>query len=345
LHTALYSLELKQLLDQKLKPNVKAIDREGIYPEQLLIEFGRRGFYKGDSLDHFKLIEQIASVCGSTAFAVWCQTTAIYFIRSCDNEYLKQQLLPLLERGERLGGTGLSNPMKYYAGLEPIRLKAQSVTGGYVISGMLSYVSNLGPDHWFAFIAEVSNQCRIMAMIPCDAPGLKLESRDEFLGLNGTATYTCRFSNVFIPEEWIISHSADYFIKTVRANLVGNQIGLALGICHASINAIKSQNLTQSEVNCSLQSQLVKIEGKWKQLRDTAFDLLENSINNWEKILKVRLKTAYLSLDAVKEELFHAGSAGYLKDGPLARRFREAAFISVLTPTVKHLTKLIYGSK
>ncbi|GAJ97675.1 acyl-CoA/acyl-ACP dehydrogenase [Geomicrobium sp. JCM 19055] len=65
-----------------------------------------------------------------------------------------------MESGKVLGGTGLSNPMKNYANLEPLHLKARKVDGGYEVKGTLPSVSNLGEDHWFGAVANVENENR-----------------------------------------------------------------------------------------------------------------------------------------------------------------------------------------
>ena len=62
---------------------------------------------------------------------------------------------------------------------------------------------------------------------------------------------------------------------------------------------------------------------------------------NWKEIARVRLNTAYLTLEAVQASMLHNGSAGYLKDCGPARRLREAYFYANLTPTVKHLEKVL----
>jgi alkylation response protein AidB-like acyl-CoA dehydrogenase len=345
LNTTHMTNELKELLTNELKPYVKAIDREGMYPEAFLKQLGQRGFYRNaSSTITLQLIEQISSVCGSTAFSVWCHTNAIHFIRSSQNDHLKQHVLPSLENCEILGGTGLSNPMKYYAGLEPLRLKAKRISGGYSVNGILSYVSNLGPDHWFGIVAEVSDQQRIMAMVPCYASGLTLEKREEFLGLNGTATFTCKFSNVMIPDKWVIAEQADTFVKSIRTFLVGNQIGLALGIIHESVQAMRDQYHKQHEVNRYLRTHPEELEMKWNVLRKNTYTILEKSSETWNELLRMRLNSAYLAIEAAQGELFHTGSSGYLLNSSVSRRLREAYFITQLTPTVKHLEKLIHAS-
>jgi alkylation response protein AidB-like acyl-CoA dehydrogenase len=345
LDTAYDTIELKDLLARELKPKVRAIDREGMYPEAFLKQLGRRGFYRGGnrhpSAITLHLIEQISSVCGSTAFSVWCHTNAIHFIRISHNEYLKRHVLPSLEGGEFLGGTGLSNAMKYYAGLEPLRLKAERIPGGYSVNGILPYVSNLGPDHWFGAIVELSDRQRIMALIPCHVPGLTLEQREQFLGLNGTATFACKFSNVTIPDQWVLAEQADAFVKSIRTFLVGNQIGLALGIIHESIAAMKKQLDKQDEANRHIRIQPEELEHKWNMLRKDTYTILEKDGETWGDLMQIRLAGAYLAIEAAQGELFHTGSSGYLAQSSASRRLREAYFMALLTPAVKHLEKVI----
>ena len=44
-----------------------------------------------------------------------------------------------------------------------------------------------------------------MGIVPCNVDGMKLNQRTGYLALNGSATYSCSFKNVFIPDENIIS--------------------------------------------------------------------------------------------------------------------------------------------
>ncbi|MDR7078442.1 hypothetical protein J2Y03_003494 [Neobacillus niacini] len=64
---------------------------------------------------------------------------------------------------------------------------------------------------------------------------------------------------------------------------------------------------------------------------------------NFKDIARIRLETAYLTLEAVQESILHNGSAGYIQDSAPSRRLREAYFFANLTPTVKHLEKVLNG--
>lgn len=52
--------------------------------------------------------------------------------------------MPRLASGEVLGGTGMSNTVKAFANIEPLRLKGKRADGGYMVNGSPPWVSNLG---------------------------------------------------------------------------------------------------------------------------------------------------------------------------------------------------------
>ncbi|MGJ8624568.1 MAG: hypothetical protein ACSHW1_17630 [Yoonia sp.] len=75
--------------------------------------------------------------CMSTAFCMWCQNALAWYIASSDNVALKSKFLPKVAWGIALCGTGLSNPMKTFLGIEKMRLKGTRVANGYTVKGAL----------------------------------------------------------------------------------------------------------------------------------------------------------------------------------------------------------------
>jgi alkylation response protein AidB-like acyl-CoA dehydrogenase len=346
-----YQQAAKEFLTKHLKPLVTAIDEDAIYPEDVLKEIGRSGLYGNPNSpcqefwsQTLGLIEETAAFCGSTAFSLWCHTTAMIYIRNGSSTFLKEEILPRLATGEVLGASGLSNPIKFYADMESIRLHAKKVSGGCVLTGFLPFVSNLGKDHWFGIVAQVDENRRIIALVPCFAEGLEMTERKDFLGLNGSATYNCRFQNVFIPNEWILDEDADSFIKRIREEFVLNQTGLGLGLARAAIRSIRTLQEKQGGANQYLRHQPDELETRLNQLRDEAYTLIHSSQDGRdqpESVLRVRLESAYLALDAASAGMLHCGGGAYVKKSSASRRLREAYFVAVVTPAVKQLEKLL----
>ncbi|WP_042351870.1 acyl-CoA dehydrogenase family protein [Bacillus massiliigorillae] len=341
---------LEDLLQSQLKQHVKKIDEEAYYPREFLLQLGKSGYFQSEGLDYSevllreaRVVEETAKVCMTTAFNIWCHLASLTYIRATDNMYLKNNLLPLLESGELLGATGLSNPMKYYAGLEKLHLQARRVDGGYTISGTLPAVSNLGRDHWFGIIASIDNNQRIMAYVQGNVERLVFKEKLGYLGLNGSATYACQFDDVFIPDDWVIAEQADSFVEKIRPAFVLYQIPLGFGVTGASIQSIDKVCSRQAGCNKYLAVQSDELSEELQQLRSqlehyiTQTDLREQ----WKGLLNVRLQTVHLTSKATHACMLHQGSAGYLKCSPPSRRLRESYFFVNLTPTVRHLGKML----
>lgn len=291
-----------------------------------------------------QVVEETAKTCMTTAFCLWCHLAALTYVRHTGNKTLKNKMLASLENGEILGATGLSNPMKYYAGLEKLHMNAKPIEGGYILSGVLPSVSNLGENHWFGLIAGVDDNKRIMCFIPCNAKGLKLKEKVNYLGINGSATYACSFTDVFVPYEWILSEDADTFVKEIRPAFISYQIPLGLGVTQASITSIERVRRKQNDCNRFLRVQSENLQEKEHKIQGKLRILLSSEILNWKKVANIRLEAAYLTLEAVQASMLHNGSAGYLQDSAPSRRLREAYFFANLTPTVKHLEKLLHNT-
>ncbi|GLH62973.1 ABC transporter substrate-binding protein [Parageobacillus sp. G301] len=58
-------------------------------------------------------------------------------------------------------------------------------------------------------------------------------------------------------------------------------------------------------------------------------------------LYRIRLNVTYLTLKAVHGSMLHHGGAGYLQQSDPSRRLRESYFLANLTPTVKHLEKVL----
>ena len=194
------------------------------------------------------VVTETAKVCMTTAFCIWCHLAALTYLRKSKSDYLKATILPKFENGELLGATGLSNPMKFYAGLENLHLRAVKVEGGYVINGVLPAVSNLGKNHWFGAIAGVGDE-EVMVLVSTEQEGLEFKEKVQFVGVNGSATYSCRFTNVFFPTEQVIAEKARSFVDEIRPTFILYQIPLGLGVMASAADGIEKVKAKQNNCN------------------------------------------------------------------------------------------------
>ena len=133
----------------------------------------------------------------------WCQDTLAWYVDNSGNAALKARFADGVSSGRNLGGTGLSNPMKTFFGIENLKLKGRKVDGGYIVKGALPWVSNLGPDHIFGTIFESEGSARakiVMFLADCGDPAITLHACPPFLAMDGTGTYAVQFRDAFVPD-------------------------------------------------------------------------------------------------------------------------------------------------
>ena len=120
-----------------------AIDAGSVYPAELLRGLGKVGAWSShvpqegpaDLRCAIQSIAVIGEVCGATAFMAWCQNTLVWYAANSTNLKLASHFGDSFSSGRVLGGTGLSNPMKSFFGIERLKLKGRKVEGGYIVKG------------------------------------------------------------------------------------------------------------------------------------------------------------------------------------------------------------------
>ena len=338
---------------------VEACDRNGFYPRDVLQQLGAMGAFsahldapvgRADYGLAIRAMAEVSRVCGATGFMVWCQAVCGLYMQASGNPALMGKALTAHASGTTLGGTGMSNPMKSYAQIESLLLKATPVEGGYLVNGTLPWVSNLGPDHACGVLAAVMNGDElagreVMFLLRCNAPGLELRECPSFSAMEGTGTYALRLTNVFIGADEVMAEPAKPFIARIRAAFVMLQCGMAVGVTQGAIDSIWEVEAQLGHVNQfledrpdALQAELDALTARVMKLAETPFN---PSVEFFIDVLDARAHGAELSLRAAQSALLHQGARGYLMSSAVQRRVRESHFVAIVTPAIKHLRKEI----
>jgi alkylation response protein AidB-like acyl-CoA dehydrogenase len=338
----------------ELTPLACRIDRDGYYPAEALRGFGLDGAYALHLGRHTPLvarslglaIEAMAAIGEGSiaaAFCVWCQDTCGWYLEKTANEALRARLQGDIGSGAVFGGTGLSNPMKALAGMEEFKLRAERVTGGYVVSGVLPWVSNLGDGHWFGtmFQNAADPAHRMMAMVRCGQPGVEIRQSVHFIALEGTATFSVRFRRAFIADEQMLADPLDGFPRSIRPGFTLLQTGMGIGAVAACIDAMRDCDRTHHASNKFLPKRPDDFAEALDERRATILALAatpdETAADYLRAVLQARLAISELTLEATQAAVLHGGARGYISASPVNRLQREGNFVALITPSVRHL--------
>ena len=350
--------ELRSIVERDLAPIMTEVDTKGVYPREFMHNFGAAGGFSQSAPTErggggrgvaatIAAMEIISETCLSTGFCAWCQSVCAWYIQHGQSERLKTEVLPGVLDGSHLAGTGLSNPMKHFAGIENLNVKAVRADGGYLINGALPWVSNVEVDHCFAVVAYLESEDQyLMAIVDGDAPGLRLGHGGQFIALEGSSTYACRFKDVFIADDALLAHPCDDYIRRVRPGFVLTQCGFGLGLAQSCIALMHKANRRTGHVNCFLDDTVEEIESDLARLRAEVYALAgeveSGRAGLFRDVVQARYDAADLALRASKGAMLYAGAAGYALGGVTERKLRESYFVAVVTPAMKHLKKLLH---
>lgn len=357
-----------QTVLRELNSQIAKIDQEGKYPAEIIKAVGAHGGFRLSPSNQTTSLQlgvvhkyqvEIAKICVNTAFLCWCQSACGWYLLNTTNNYLKEKFLQQVANGEILAGTGLSNPIKSLAGIEEIKVTAQKVKGGYLLTGSLPWVSNVKRNHYFGVVFTLSskangvsdiknpyhdNELRV-GFIDTNNTGIRMKNTNRFVALNGSTTVAVVFDNYFLPDDFLLAEDGLGFLKKIRPGFILLQTAMGLGITGSVLRELDLVLEKKIHLNELYQKQVLQYKQIYELQSQESLDLLLNPYVeddfSFKKILSLRLRIAEHGLKVSQLNLILNGSNGYLKNSTAFRKFREAHFISIVTPSVTQLTRML----
>jgi alkylation response protein AidB-like acyl-CoA dehydrogenase len=286
------------------------------------------------------VVAKLAEHSLNAAFVYWAQRAVIECFLNSDNRALVDRLLPSLLDGSRAGAPALSNAMKHLGGLEPLHLHFAPGAGTLKVNGAIRWASNLRRDRFVAVAAasdESGGPAGVLA-IPGESMGFERLPDFDLTALRGTNTAAARLGDIALDEGWRLHPDAAVFLPRVRPALLALQCGLGLGLARASLRSIREARLAAAPGLLSeAQALQSTADGYWQRLAHG----IDNGLFRGRagELVSLRLQMVELAMAAARLELQALGGSSFIRgrsDG-FTRRWKESAFLAVVTPTVVQL--------
>jgi len=220
------------------------------------------------------------------------------------------------------------------------------VAGGYRVRGLLPLVSNLGPEHVFGAVFQVEDH-QVMSIVACAAEGVRLTQDIHFVALEGTRTYSVKFNDVFVPDGAVLAAPAAPFLVAIRPGFVLLQTGMALGLVRSVVPLLHRAADDPAVGPPPADEAPAAIEDRLGALGERIAGLCRDGRNDspafMVEVFRARLEASELSVKAAGALMIAAGAGGYSLNGLAQRRLREAYFVAIVTPSVKHLRRVLAG--
>jgi butyryl-CoA dehydrogenase len=366
----------RAFVEREVKPVAQRLDREAIYPSELVKRLGELGLmgilvpqeFGGSGMDLLSCVvamEEISKAWASLAVAMSVQNSLVCApIARFGNAAQKKKYLPSLARGERLGCYALTEPGSG-SDAGSIQTRAKRVDDDFVLNGNKIFATN-GNRADLAIVYAVTDPARgkkgISAFIvEKNSPGFVVGKLEDKLGLRSSDTASLLFEDCPVPGENLLGTEGEGFTIAL-ATLDGGRIGIAaqaLGIAQGCLE----ESVAYAQQRRQFGRAIAEFEAIQWMLADMATEidaarlltyraawLAEQGRTFTKEAAMAKLFASEAANRAAYKAIQIFGGYGYTKEFAVERFFRDARITTIYegTSEIQRLViarRLIHGEE
>lgn len=351
--------QLSQKLIDWLEQHANELNNNNEYADELFQRLVAEGFFKigvdeafggvgGTVQQAVEITQKVANYSLVAGFISWGHRTVIHNLLKSANPKPREMWLADLLNGKLSGGSGLSNAVKFLSGIEELQVKIVEKDGKTVLQGRLPWVSNLSKNGFITvFAAEYADKSKpaVVIALPSNAEGVVRSEELSLIGVQGSNTVSVLLNDVALNPDWILADNAQEFIAQIRPVFLAHQSAMAFGLAEKSLAEVE-KTLSGNRVILSAEWQVQS--DKLKQLQSELAQGLENDsfIQNPKALFQIRIDVVDVVTQSLLLELQASGGRSYLTNSgsDFIRRWREGAFLPVVTPSALQLKTILRGA-
>lgn len=325
---------LESLLDPEVSgegstlPALERLGRAG------LLDVGTGG---SDGLvAQFEVLSTLAEQSLSIAFSAWAHRMVAEYVSVGRSSSFGSGLGRRLSTGELIGSTAMAPALRAQLGLGSVGLTARRDAEGLVVDGAVAWASNLYPGRVVIVAAvELDNGEHAVVALTPEIGGVTIAPPRPLLALDATRSSSIVVTDAHVPFDQVLSWDLPGFLTKVRPVFLFLQTAFCLGLAAGSIG--ESTRIELAGPIEVLEGDLTRVKKDHERIRREAIDTVEDANVSIAWLIGLRLEAATLAQRAVAIETRIAGGRGYLAESGVSRRYREAAFLPIQSPTESQL--------
>ncbi|MAO74818.1 MAG: acyl-CoA dehydrogenase [Chloroflexi bacterium] len=348
---------VKDFIKKDVDPIASTYEQEDIYPHELIPtmkELGLFGItipeeYGGMGLDFTtfaKIFEEISKGWMSLSGIIGTHHILSHVISNYGTDEQKNRILPKMATGEIRGALALTEPE---AGSDTQNISTVAVKDGeeYVINGRKMYISNGEHGNAFALMAktdpDASPKHRGISCFIFEKPteGFKVGQHLDKLGYRGIDTCELIFDNCRVPADNLIGGvegkgfgQVMNGLETGRINVAARAVGVAQAALDAAVSYAQQRKTFGQPISQhqAIQLKLADMATKVHAARLMVYDAAakkDSGLRNDMEASMAKLFASEVCGEVAMEAMRVHGGAGYIKDLPVERYYRDAPLMII----------------
>ena len=344
----------RRFASEQIAPLAAKIDADDWFPrEELWPAMGALGLHgitvaEADGglglgyLEHVIACEEVARASASIGLSYGAHSNlCINQIARWGNAAQKAKYLPGLISGAHVGSLAMSEA-NAGSDVMSMKLRADAVQGGYVLNGTKFWITNAAYADTLVVYANTSGGGRGLTtfLIEKDFEGFSIGQKIDKLGMRGSPTAELVFADCFVGEEQVMgphNGGAGVLMSGLdfeRAVLAGIQLGVMQACLDVVLPYVRERKQFGKAIG-SFQLMQAKVADMYVALNSArAYVYAVARACDAGKTTRFDAAGAILlaSENAVKvagEAIQALGGAGYTKDWPVERYWRDAKLLDI----------------
>jgi butyryl-CoA dehydrogenase len=345
--------------ETEIAPVAAENDAKCRFPADIIKKLAELGFmgmiipeqYGGAGLSNFCLVlalEEINRVCASTGVTMSVHNSLLCSpIIKYGTDDIKQRYLPRLATAELLGAYALSEAD---AGTDAASISARGVKDGndYVLNGAKLWITTGADADLFTVFVKTNPEARAKGisafLVEKGTKGFGIGKKEDKLGLRASSTTELVFEDCRVPAKNMLGGEGDGFTIAL-ATLDGGRIGIgtqAVGIARACLEASVAYAREREQFGKKIgefQAIQWKIADMATQIDAArlmvyrASRMRDMNVPHTKEAAMAKLFASEVANRAARDAVQIHGGAGYLKDFPVERYYRDARITEIYEGT------------
>jgi alkylation response protein AidB-like acyl-CoA dehydrogenase len=338
----------------EIEPHAAEWDRAHHFPRELFAKLASLGLMGvcvpeelggagADFLSYILVLEELSRADAGVGVTVAVHTSAATLpIMANGTDAQREELVPPLARGERLGAFALTEPE---AGSDAAALatRAEPDGDGWRLTGSKQWITNAREAGTILVFARAAAGITCFA-VDGDAVGLEVSRDEEKLGLNSSTTADIRLDGAYVDGDRILGEVGEGF-GIAMTTLNGGRIGIgaqAVGIAQAAYAAARDYAVERRQfgkriaefqaIQWKLADMATEIEAARLLVHRAAW-LRDNGRPHAEAGAMAKLFASTVARKHTAEAVQILGGYGYTKEFPVERYYRDAKITEIYEGT------------